>query len=182
MIAFREKQQIAIIAAAIVMVCAFVLLRFLPLKRESEFLRKSYAEQMLAVSKATEESLQIPAAREQLLGLRAAVGNYERQIPSQRELGEFIQKVTDLMNEYNLKGQMIQPGKEISAGELKSIPINMQCKGRLPQIFGFYKRVQGLDRLVRIERVKLMNDKDFNGEVTVQTNAVIYYRADVGQG
>jgi Tfp pilus assembly protein PilO len=86
------------------------------------------------------------------------------------------------MNEHNLQGQMIQPGKEIKAGELNCIPVNMQCRGRLSQIFEFYRRVQGLDRLVRIEHVKLVNDGGFGGEVTMQTDAVIYYRAEVGQG
>lgn len=182
MILFREKRQIAIFAAAAVMICGFVLFRYLPLRRETEFLRQAYAAQMLAIAKASEESRQIPAAREQLLGLQAAVGNYERQIPAQRELGEFLQKIADLMNEHNLKGQMIQPGNEIKTGELNCVPINMQCKGKLSQIFEFYRRLQRLDRLVRIERIKLVNDNDFSGDVVVQTNAVVYYRAESGQG
>ncbi len=179
---FRERRQVAICVAAAVMVCGFVLFRYLPLQRKTKFLRQAYAAQMLAISKASAESQQIPTIREQLLGLQTAVGNYERQIPAQRELGEFLQRIANLMNEHNLQGQLIQPGKEIKAGELNCIPVNMQCKGRLSQIFEFYRRVQGLDRLVRIEHVKLVNDGDFGGEVIMQINAVIYYRAEVGQG
>jgi Tfp pilus assembly protein PilO len=179
---FRERRQIAICVAAAVMVCGFVLFRYLPLQRKTKFLRQAYAAQMLAISKASAESRQIPTIREQLLQLQTAVGNYERQIPAQRELGEFLQRIANLMNEHNLQGQLIQPGKEIKAGELNCIPVNMQCKGRLSQIFEFYRRVQGLDRLVRIEHVKLVNDGDFGGEVIMQINAVIYYRAEVGQG
>ena len=179
---FRERRQIAICVAAAVMVCGFVLFRYLPLQRRIESVRQAYAAQMLAISKASAESQQIPTIREQLLQLQTAVGNYERQIPAQRELGEFLQRIANLMNEHNLQGQLIQPGKEIKAGELNCIPVNMQCKGRLSQIFEFYRRVQGLDRLVRIEHVKLVNDGDFGGEVIMQINAVIYYRAEVGQG
>jgi Tfp pilus assembly protein PilO len=164
------------------MVCGFVLFRYLPLQRKTKSLRQAYAAQMLAISKASAESQQIPAIREQLLGLQMTVGNYERQIPVQRELGEFLQKIANLMNEHNLQGQVIQPGKEIKTGELNCIPVNMQCKGKLSQIFEFYIRVQGLDRLVRIEHVKLVNDGDFGGEVIMQTNAVIYYSAEAGQG
>ena len=182
MILFRERRQIALCVAAAVMVCGFVLFRYLPLQRKTKFLRQACAAQMLAISKASAESQQIPTIREQLLGLQTTVGNYERQIPAQRELGEFLQRIANLMNEHNLQGQMIQPGKETKAGELNCIPVNMQCKGKLSQIFEFYRRVQGLDRLVRIEHVKLVNDGDFGGEVIMQTNAVIYYRAKVGQG
>jgi len=179
---FRERRQITICVAAAVMVCGFVLFRYLPLQRKTKFLRQAYAAQMLAISKASAESQQIPIIRERLLQLQTAVGNYERQIPAQRELGEFLQRIANLMNERNLQGQLIQPGKEIKAGELKCIPVNVQCKGKLSQIFEFYRRVQGLDRLVRIEHVKLVNDGDFGGEVIMQTEAVIYYRAEVGQG
>jgi Tfp pilus assembly protein PilO len=179
---FRERRQIAICVAAAAMVCGFVLFRYLPLQRRMKSLRQAHAAQMLAISKASAESQQIPTTREQLLQLQTAVGNYERQIPAQRELGEFLQRIANLMNEHNLRGQLIQPGKEIKAGELNCIPVNMQCKGRLLQIFEFYRRVQGLDRLVRIEHVKLVNDGGFSGEVTMQTEAVIYYRAEVRQG
>jgi hypothetical protein len=51
----------------------------------------------------------------------------------------------------------------------------MQCKGRLTQIFEFYKQLQKLDRLVRIEQVKLVNDSSFEGEVSMETKLVIYY-------
>jgi Tfp pilus assembly protein PilO len=137
---------------------------------------------MVAISKVSAESQQIPTIREQLLQLQMAVENYERQIPVQRELGEFLQRIANLMNEHNLREQLIQPGKEIKAGELNCIPVNMQCKGGLSQIFEFYRRVQGLDRLVRIEHVKLVNDGGFSGEVIMQTKVVIYYRAEVKQG
>jgi len=36
--------------------------------------------------------------------------------------------------------------------------------------------------LIRIERVELVNDNNFSGEVSMQTKAVIYYRDKVGQG
>jgi Tfp pilus assembly protein PilO len=189
MIQFRDKQQIAICAAAAAMICGFALFRYLPLQRRMKSVRQTYAAQMLAVSKASAESRQIPIIREQLLQLQTAVGNYERQIPAQRELGEFLQIIANLMNEHNLREQLIQPGKEINTGELNCIPVNMQCKGKLSQIFDFYRRMQGLDRLLRIEHVKLTNDGDFSGEVTMQTEAVIYYsprrdagRSQVGQG
>ena len=52
----------------------------------------------------------------------------------------------------------------------------------IKQVFEFYKSLQGLDRLVRLEPVKLAHDSDFSGEVSSQTKAVIYYRTQAGQG
>lgn len=182
MMLFRERRQIAICAAAAVLVCGFALFRYLPLQRKMKSLEQAHTAQKLAISKASAESQQIPIIKERLIELQTIVENYERQIPAQRKLGEFLQIIANLMNEYNLQGQMIQPEKEIKAGELNCIPLNIQCKGKLSQIFEFYKRLQGLDRMVRIERVKLVNDSGFTGEVIMQTEAVIYYSAESKQG
>ncbi len=179
---FREGRQIAICIAALAMVCGFVLFRYLPMKGRIKSLRQNYEAQMSAISESSAKSQQLPTIRKQLLQLQTTVGNYERQIPEQRELGEFLQRIAGLMNEHNLQEQMIQPGKELKVRELNCIPVNMQCKGRLSQIFEFYRHLQELDRLVRIKQVKLINDRDFSGEVTMQTEAIIYYRKIVGQG
>src|SRR4030042_193986 len=127
---FRDRQQIVICAAAAAMICGFVLLRYLPLQEGMKALRQAHAVQMFAVSKVSAECQQMPAIKEQLQQLRTEVENYDRQIPAQRELGEFLQKIADLMNEHNLQGQMVQVGEEIKAGELNCVPVSMQCRGR----------------------------------------------------
>ena len=182
MMLFREKQQIAIFCLAGVMVGAFVLFRYMPLQKRIKAVELRLAEARLAISRARHQSEQLPMLKEQLLRLQRTGRDYEANVPEQRDLGLFLHRIADLMNKHNLKGQLIQPGKEIQAEGLSCIPINMQCKGRLTQIFEFCKSLQGLDRSVRIERVKLVNDRDFSGEVTMQTTAVVYYRADSGRG
>lgn len=179
---FRERQQIAICVIAAVMISGFFLFRYLPLRKRMKSVRQAHTGQMLALSKASADNRQIPRIREQLLQLQTAVESYERQVPAERELGVFLHRIANLMNELNLRGQLVQPGKEIKAGELSCIPVNMQCKGRLSEIFEFYRRLQELDRLVRIEHVKLVNNAGFSGEVNMQTKAVIYYRSEVGEG
>jgi len=179
---FREKQQIAICVAAVAMIGGFVLLRYLPLQRKMKSVKQAQAVQSLAILKASAESEQLPALKEQLLKLYRAVSNYEANIPEQRALGEFLHRIANLMNEHNLREQLIEPGKEIKSAELNCIPVSIQCTGRVEQIFGFFKSLQKLDRLVRIEEIKLVNDRDFGGEASMQTKAVIYYRAEAEQG
>jgi len=182
MMLFRERQQIVICVVAGAMVCGFVLFRYLPLRQRMKGLEQARAARTLAIARASAQSNQLPALTEQLLKLQRAVGNYERQVPGHRDLGVFLQRIANLMNEHNLKEQQVQPGKQIQADVLNCIPINIQCKGRLARIFEFYKSLQGLDRLVRIEQVRLVNDSDFSGEVSMQMKASIYYSSEAGQG
>ena len=174
---FRERQQIVICVVAGVMAGGFVLFRYLPLRKSVKAVEQARTAQTLVITKASRQSAELPALKKQVVKLQEAVGNYEANIPSQKALGVFLHRIANLMNEQNLKEPQIRPGKEIEADELNCITVEMQCKGELEQIFEFYKLLQGLDRLVRIEQVKLVNGSDFNGEVSMQTKAVIYYRA-----
>jgi len=82
----------------------------------------------------------------------------------------------------NLGKELVQPGKELRSPQLTCIPVSMRCKGNLKQIFEFFTALQASERLIRIEQVKLVNDNDFTGDVTMQTEAVIYYRTKTDQG
>jgi Tfp pilus assembly protein PilO len=179
---FRERQQITICVVAGAILCVFVLFWYLPLRERTKAVKQTKATQTLAIAKGTADSKQLPLLREQLLKLQAELGDYEANIPEQRALGAFLHKIADLMNEHNLKEQVIAPGEEVEADKFNCIPLSMQCRGKLAQLSEFYRRLQALDRLVRIEQVKLSNDSSYNGELSMATEAVVYYRAKVGQG
>ena len=171
-----------VFVAAGVIIGGFGLFRYLPLRRRIKALRQTKAAQTLTIAKGTADGKQLPLLKEQLLELQRELENYEANIPERSDIGVFLQKIAGLMNEHNLRGQVIEPRKEIKAEKLNCIPVNMKCKGRLTQIFEFCRQLQGMDRLIRIEQVKLFNDSDFSGELAMEAKAVIYYRPEVGQG
>ena len=114
--------------------------------------------------------------------LQSAVSKYEQRIPRHGNLGVFLHGIANLMNSQDLTGQQIQPGREIKTEDLNCIPVEMKCKGRLTKIFAFYKSLQDMDRFVRIELIKIVNDRDFSGEVSMEAKAVIYYKSSAVQG
>jgi Tfp pilus assembly protein PilO len=179
---FREKQQLTIFVVAVVIIGGFVLFRYRPLSREKRAVEQNIFAQRLTIAKGAADGKQLPVLKQQLQKVRSELENYEANIPDQRALGVFLRRIAALMNEHNLYDQNIEPREEVKNEEFYCIPMSMRCKGKLSQLFEFYKQLQGLDRLIRIERVKLTNDKDFSGEVRMETEAVIYYKAQFGQG
>jgi len=179
---FRERQQVIICVLAVVMIIGFTAFCYLPLQKRSKAVEQVKAEHTLVITKASAEMEQLPVLEKQLMELQKAVKNYEVKVPPQRNLGEFLHTIAKLMNDRNLKAPIIQPGQEVESDKLNCVPVNMQCKGKLSEIFEFYKRLQGLDRLVRIEQVELVNDGSFSGEVNMQTKAVIYYQPEARRG
>ncbi len=177
---FRVRKQIMIFVVAGVMVSGFVLFRYLPLRKRMKAARQSKSAQTLVLNRALLDAAQLLAIKGQLAEIERTTVNYEANVPAERSLGGFLHRIAGLMNELELSEQQVQPGEEIKTDKLNCIPVNMKCKGRLPQIFEFYRRIQKMDRLIRIEQVKLENNNDYSGEVSMQTKGIIYYRTKAG--
>ena len=177
-----KKHQILICAVTAVMVGAFFLLRYLPWQRRIRTVRDQIDARESVISKWTTTNEQIEQLQKELLSLRSRVGNYEARIPNHRDLGAFLQKMANLMDRFNLAEQKVQPGQEVEGKEFNCVPVSIKCKGRLQQIFNFLKSLQSLDRLVRIEKLSLVNESDFGGEVSMETKTVIYYSSQRSRG
>lgn len=167
---------------AVILVADFVLFGYLPSHQRMKSIRQAKTEQALAIARAAAETEQLPILREQLQKLQAEASDYEASVPAEQSLGTFLQQITRLMTEHNLTDQVVAPGAEIRAEGLHCIPVDVKCKGKLAHLFEFYRRLQSMDRLVRIEHVELVNDPDFTGKVSMQTKAVVYYGPQVQQG
>jgi len=179
---FKEKQQLKIFIITAVVVSGFVVFRYLPLRGRMQALRQIKSAQANTIAKGDFDNTKLSQLKEQFTKLQHELENYEAQIPTSSDIGTFLHKIADLMNKHNLSEQMIEPYKEIETENLNCIPVKMQCKGKLFQIYEFFHELQGLDRLVRIEQVKLTNDSDFKGQIGMEARAIIYYRAKAGQG
>src|SRR4030043_2131912 len=120
---FRERQQLTICVVAGVIVCAFVLFGYLPLRKRMKAVNQTKIAQTLAIAKGAADSRQLPLLKEQLLELQARLGNYEAGIPEKNTFGGFLGSVTDLMNENNLKEHEATPGEEVKAERFNSFPV-----------------------------------------------------------
>ncbi|MGD9110053.1 MAG: type 4a pilus biogenesis protein PilO [Phycisphaerales bacterium] len=174
---FHEKKQTVVIVTAVVLICVFIFLWFLPLRGKARSMKRQQSQQQAIISNAGNKAIQLPKMNETLNELKSKVSSYDLKIPVQANLGQFLGRIASLMDEHRLTEQMIEPQQEIQTEKLSSIPVTMKCKGRLAQIRAFYQSLQDMDRTVRIEKFKLSNDKDLTGVVTMETEAVIYHRA-----
>ena len=163
-------------------ICVFVLFWYLPLRKQARAVEQAKIVQTLALARSTTDSARLPLLKEQLQQLRSELGDYEAHIPEQRNVGPFLSGIADLMNEHNLREQVVTPGPEVEAEGFNCIPVSMHCRGQLSQLYQFYRRLQSLERLIRIEQVKLTNDSSYGGEVSMETKAVIYYRTKTERG
>jgi Tfp pilus assembly protein PilO len=164
------------------MIAGFVLVRYRPLRKKMDLVEQAKAAHTIAMAKALAQGSQLSPFKEQLVEFRSSVGDYRTKVPANRNLGDFLQQITNLMNKHDLTEQLIQPGQQFKAEQFNCIPVNMRGTGSFKQIFEFFRSLQTLDRLVRIQRVELLNDSDFGGTVTILADTVVYYQPDGGLG
>jgi Tfp pilus assembly protein PilO len=167
---------------ALLLAADFVFFGYMPVRQRLWQISRSREAQQTAITKGLTESEQIALLKSELLELQKTVGDYDTSIPAQRALGEFLNEMADLMNKYEMTEQEVEPESEIKAGVLGCIPISIQCKGNLGRIVEFFRSLQSIGRLVRIEQVQLINDRTFSGQVSMQAKAVIYYRTKTEEG
>lgn len=159
---------------------AFVLFRYFPVSKELNEINAVREEQNLIIAKGISDKEQLQLFEEYLQELKDKLGNYENNVPKRKDLGLFLKEIAALMENNNLKDQAIQPLDGVKADELICIPVNMKGRGTLSEIYEFYKNLQELDRQIRIKQVKLENGNDFDGDIKMETEIVIYYRNQVG--
>ncbi len=172
----QDKKQLTILAVAAAIIVAFLLLCYLPVRRRQNNIQKAEEKYKKEIKLAQKQVKQIPELTKKLKLLQKNVAQFDKNVPKQRRLGPFLHKIADLMNQHELTDQFVEPDQQIEAQPLNCIPIRMQCRGKLENIFNFFKDLEALDRLVRIEEARFLSKNQFDGIVRIETKAVVYYR------
>jgi Tfp pilus assembly protein PilO len=103
------------------------------------------------------------------------MAQYETRLPQQRDMGQFLEDMSELMSKHGLAKQVMMPLEGTQVGDVSCLPITLRCQGPLTQVFGFYRDLADLGRLVRVLQVSLEND-DLLGIVGMEAQIVIFYR------
>lgn len=176
-----HKQQMWVYVIGILFVVDFFFYGYLPSHSRLQSLRRMKSQHTRTIEAAAAQEEMLPTLETRLEEAKATVKHYEGSIPSESALGVFLRQIADIMTEHGLMDQEVIPSKETTSGELRCISVHMNCAGTLEGLFGFFRDLQGLGRLVRIEKTTLRNDARFAGQVSMQTEAVIFYRPQMSQ-
>jgi Tfp pilus assembly protein PilO len=170
----HRKQQMWVYVIAGLFVCDFVLCGYIPSHHRLASLQRARAQQRQTIRMAAAQSAELPGLERRLRGMEKAVEGFDLRVPADRALGTFLQQIAAIMTDCRLTEQVVLPGKEVKTGDLDCVPIHVACRGTLTDIFGFFTKLQNLERLVRIEKVAMENDSDLTGQISTQVEVVIF--------
>lgn len=173
-----HKQHLILITAALLMAAGIGVFRVGPLLRQRQALAETIRQhqQTLKEIHTSGAGLDELAGRLEHLQPQAAV--FEARIPPDRSFGTLWQRLADLMNQYHLSDQRIQPGPAVESDRLGAIPLTLAAVGSMRGVFAFFQAVEQWDRLIRFEQVELLNNGPFDGSVKLNAKAVLYYQVE----
>ncbi len=171
-----RRQQAWLYAIAVLFCADFVFYGYMPSHKRLQSLRDAESQQRRLIETAAAQSKELPALKIRLANIEQVVEHYDSYVPADASLGSFLQEIARTMTEHRLTDQVVVPGKEVESEGVGCAPVHINCTGNLKDIFSFFHDLQAMDRLVRIEKVILQNDRGFTGCVSMDTDAVIFYR------
>ncbi len=182
MLLSRDKTQISIYMVGMLLIADFVWFGVLPSRGRLNTLRQSKAQQMEIVKRANELRAQLPGLRRQLNEYQGHIADVNVKVPTRKSVGSFLEAMSALMTRHGLTDQMVVPGTEQVGLVARELPITVQCFGRLEQLFSFYRDLEGAQRLIGIDQIQLENDPNVSGQVSMNTQLVIYYKLTENTG
>lgn len=170
-----EKQQIIIIVVAVISIGGFGVLRYLPLAGKTRAIKAAREQFQDGDLDVKIQARQIPILNAKMEQIKLRVGDYDSKIPFGREFASLYDDIAAVMGKHNLSDQLIQPFGETVGKDVISIPIGLECSGRLSDVFGFFRSIESFDRLIRIEKLEMSSEPE-QDVISIKANAVVYYR------
>ena len=173
-----DKQQMIIFGLSAVIICGFGVFQYIPVIRQKLAMQEQIQQQNQLFETVCLKSVMLPELRQQKNRLQEELTVFSKKVPQGRNFAQLWQQIADVMNECKLTEQLVQPGEELKSDQLCSIPLTLECRGTLEQLYAFFEAMEKMDRLIRIEEVKFENDNDFNAVVKLNAKANVYYQPD----
>ena len=97
----------------------------------------------------------VPEFIKQVESMRARYKNFDRRLPLRQELGGFLRDISAHLGDEKFSDQLIEPGSPTREDLFHTLPIIMRFKGSYLTSVDFFKRIDEMERLTRIQKLKI---------------------------
>jgi Tfp pilus assembly protein PilO len=177
-----EKQQTVLLAIVLLLMAGIGVFRYLPLLRQRQALDATMEQNSQTLEQIHTQGARLGDLSRQLEQMQSQANSFDVKIPAGRSFADLWRQIADLMNQYRLTDQLVQPGKPTESDRLGAIPLTLACTGSMQDMYAFFRAIEQWDRLIRFEQIDLVNDSDFGGSVKLNARAQLYYQPEDKKG
>ena len=97
-----------------------------------------------------------------------------RELIDQKGFVLFLEDVSGEARRMNVSLVSVHPSQEIDKENYKEISMNLDLKGRYREIADYFKRLEGLSKIVNLRKIRMESCPDSSSVCAVQVEAVAY--------
>lgn len=151
----KAKDNLVFLGMILVLVVGATMVVYLPQNRRIKELRaEAVSTQGQLKSDATLVAA-VPAMVRESETLKARYSNFDRKLPAQQELHEFLKQINNSLTASGLTNQSIEPGTPTRDTYFNTLPIQMKFQGSFFTLAKFLESLEGMERLSRVQSLKV---------------------------
>lgn len=169
-----ERDQRRTYAIVALVAAGFGLGGYLPSRWERAELRGRAEEAQRFL--ASDSSASVRSLGDKIAHLRLAARDAGGEIPATDELADVLRGLTESMNAFGAQVHEVNVGDVEHRADYRRIPLMMKFDGPFPATYGVLKQIEGMPRLIRVERLRVDGSVDNPAEpVQVELEVSTFY-------
>ncbi len=170
-----RKEQLLTMAIVAAVVATFVLVIYLPQRRQLGALTDERQAASQALDRDKAKATELARIRGEVVKMTEQLSFFNRRLPDQQELGQFLKDVSGYAQEAGLSAASFEPQKVITGELYLQMPIDMKLKGSFNNLCRFLKQARSMTRLTSIRWLSVRNDANLLGHCDVDLVMTIYF-------
>lgn len=181
------KLNTMIVGGAIALSGLFVAALLLPGLKELRRRRTEIAEKVEEMKAHQAQLGSVSDLYDEIVTLDKRTNAYRKQLPAERQFGEFLRAISDELRHVGVDQNIVQPRTEErleltrlptdlkAAGATKILPVQVSFDSTFTQAFEFLKAVEELPRLSHVESIDITNDEHSPSHVHAEITLITFY-------
>ncbi len=157
------------------LVAAFVLTVYRPQRNRLNDLREQAVLTRQQLQSEQAQAACLPDMVRQVDDLKQQFRDFDRRLPRQKELGEFIRDISTAILAERLENQVIEPGNPTRGPLYNRLPIILKFEGSFTGLGNFLARMDRMERLTRIEAITVKPIRPESPRLQVELQMNIYF-------
>ena len=121
----------------------------------------------------------VPELIKHVDSMRKRYKNFDRRLPGRQELGGFLRDISGHLADEKFSDQLIEPGSPMREELFHTLPIIMRFRGSYLTSVDFFKRIDEMERLTRIQKLKITKnsakDDEDDSMLDIELQLNIYF-------
>ena len=174
-IAWCARAQWTMTLVMVTLIAAFLLFAFVPGRRRQRELRTQIADKTRELDANQSRANNLLTLAKDVERLQLKLERQNKVLPKTAELGEFIGMLTPARQQFQIKKFVHQVGTIKKQDLFGEVPITMTFEGDFPNVFGFLRQLEEMQRLTRIKTLNVRCRDPRTGQVEVSLAMNIYF-------